>query len=96
MENINFELDYSLLSAVKLRANGVNSFAQLREVFEDEDSVFELLNEGKYPILSIIGFTGQSIPLKIAFSLVEVTVVFLDAKLASKREIIEGFCKYCR
>jgi len=96
MESINFDYNYSLLSAVKLRANGVSSFAQLREVFEDEDSVFQLLKEDKYPVYSIIGFTRQSIPLKMVFSSIEATVVFLDSRVASKREIIEEFCKYCR
>ncbi len=96
MANINFEYNFSLLNAATLRSNGVKSFAALKEVFEDDNSQFEVLREEKYPILAVIGFTERSLPIKIAFSNVEGVITFLDARIASKKEIIEEFCKYCK
>jgi hypothetical protein len=96
MEQFDFQYNYSLLSAAALRARGVKSLAELTEVFEDGDSKFEVLQEGRYPVLGVIGFTGKSVPLKIAFSNIEGTITFLDARVASKREVIDEFCRFCK
>jgi hypothetical protein len=96
MAKFNFPYDFSLLNAATLRDNGVKSLAELREVTEDDDSQFEELRREKYSIFIVIGFTTKSTPLKIAFALIDGTITFLDTRIASKKEIIEGFCKYCK
>lgn len=96
MENFNFEYNFSLLSATALRSNGIKSFSELVEVFEDKDSQFEVLQEDKRPIIAVIGFSKNSIPIKIAFSNVDGTITFFDARKASKQEIIDEFCKFCK
>jgi hypothetical protein len=93
---LDFEYDFSLLNAVRLQQEGIKSFKEVKEVFEDEFSQFELLREQTYPILSVIGFTDKSKPIKVAFSNIKGVIFFLDARTASKQEVINEFCKYCK
>jgi hypothetical protein len=96
--DIIFKYDHSLLKITDLHGLGVRSPKWLEEVLEDSDSqIFDITEPNeKYPVHFAIGFSKKSDPIKYVFEREGGVIRSLYARKASKEEIKNEFCKFCR
>lgn len=96
--DIIFKYDHSALNITDLHRLGVRSTKWLEEVLEDIDSqIFDITNTGdKLPLHVVVGFSEKSDPIKYVFERGGDVIRSLYARKASKEEIKNEFCKFCR
>lgn len=89
MDNINFTLDFNLVSAPTLMGMRVNH-AEVRSVFENENSKFQDFGEFRF----VIGYSNKSKFLSIPFDthteIADIRV--LDVYLSYETEIQKIYC----
>lgn len=94
---IDFEFDHNQLNITQLHALGIRKVVWLEQVIQDDDTqFFDITHPGDvHPIHVAVGFDKSSHPIKCVFEVGEGIIRSLYARLATKKEVIAEFCRFC-